>query len=85
MPREWPKKMGKNKKKKIGSRSSLVAQHVKDLVVLLLWLRLLLWRGFDPWPENFHMTWVQEKEKKKQTLTLLLSEIFLALIKLLYI
>ena len=85
MPREWPKKMGKNKQKKIGSRSSLVAQHVKDLVVLLLWLRLLLWRGFDPWPENFHMTWVQEKEKKKQTLTLLLSEIFLALIKLLYI
>ena len=62
-----------------------MAQHVKDLVLLLLWLRLLLWRGFDPWPENFHMTWVQEKEKKKQTLTLLLSEIFLALIKLLYI
>ena len=37
-------------------RSSLVAQWVKHLVVLLLWLGTLLWHGFDPWPRNFCMT-----------------------------
>ena len=26
---------------------------VKSLVLLLLWLRSLLWLGFDPWPGNF--------------------------------
>ena len=30
--------------------SSLVAQRVKDLVLSLLWLRSLVWHGFDPWP-----------------------------------
>ena len=33
----------------------LVAQQVEDLVLLLLWLRSLLWHGFNPWPGNFHM------------------------------
>ena len=28
---------------------------VKDLVFSLLWLRLLLWCGFDPWPGIFLM------------------------------
>ena len=28
---------------------------VKDLALSLLWLRLLLWLGFNPWPLNFHM------------------------------
>ena len=28
------------------------------------WLGLLLWRGFDPWPRNFHMLWVWPKKKK---------------------
>lgn len=32
------------------SKSSLVAQQVKDLVLSLLWLRLKLWCGFNPWP-----------------------------------
>ena len=27
---------------------------------------LLLWRGFDPWPQNFLMPWVQPKKKKWQ-------------------
>ena len=28
----------------------------------LQWLRLLLWLGFDLWPGNFHMPWVQPKK-----------------------
>ena len=35
---------------KIEWGSSLVTQWVKDPVLSLLWLGLLLWRGFDPWP-----------------------------------
>ena len=38
------------------------AQWVKALVLLQLWHRSLLWLGFDPWPRNFHMLWVQPKE-----------------------
>ena len=49
-------------------RSSLVALQVKDLALSLLWLRLLLWHGFDPWPRNFHMPWVLPKKKKKPCL-----------------
>ena len=30
-------------------------QQTKDLVLSLQWLGLLLWLGFDPWLENFHM------------------------------
>ena len=44
--------------------SSLVAQQIKDLVLSLQWLRLLLWRGFDPWPGKFHMLQAQPKKKK---------------------
>ena len=33
--------------------SSLLAHQVKDLALSLLW------HGFDPWPGNFHMLWVQ--------------------------
>ena len=25
----------------------------------------LLWHGFDPWPGNFCMSWVQQKKEKK--------------------
>ena len=43
---------------------------VKDLALSLLWLRLLLWHRFDPWPRNFRMLWVpthnQKKKKKKE-------------------
>ena len=38
--------------------SSLVAQHVKDPALSPQQLGLLLWRGFDPWPGNFHVLWV---------------------------
>ena len=44
--------------KKIISWSSLVVQ-VKDPALSLQWY------GFDPWPRNFHMPWVQPKTKKK--------------------
>ena len=30
---------------------------VKDLVLSLLWLRSLLWRGFNPWPRKCCMLW----------------------------
>ena len=45
-------------------RSSLVAQWVKDPVLSLQWLRSLLWRGFNPWPGNFHMLRVQPRKKR---------------------
>ena len=41
-----------------------MAQRVKDLALSLLWLRLMLWRRFSPWPGSFHMAQVQPKMKK---------------------
>ena len=40
-------------KKPLRTWSSLVAQEVKDPALSLLWLRSLLWHGFDPCPRNF--------------------------------
>ena len=40
-----------------------MTQQVKDLELSLLWLWLLLWRGFDPWLGNFHMLRTQKKKK----------------------
>ena len=45
---------------------------IKDLALSLLWLRLLPWRGFNPWPRNFCMPQEWPKKKKK-------SEIFCVL------
>ena len=45
-----PQEMNFSKNINKKNRSSLVAQWVKDLALPLLWLRLLLWHGFDPWP-----------------------------------
>lgn len=39
----------------------MVYQQVKDLASLQ-WCRSLLWLGFNPWPENFHTLWAQQKE-----------------------
>ena len=44
--------------KKCTNWASLVAQCVKDPALSLMWLRLLLWHGFHPWPGNFCMPWV---------------------------
>ena len=41
-----------------------VAQWVKNLGLSLLWLGLLVWLGFDPWPENFHVLQGQPPPKK---------------------
>ena len=47
------------------SWSSLVLWQDKDLALSLLWLRLLLWYGFDPWPGNVHMPWARPKKYRK--------------------
>ena len=52
--------------KNIILRSSLVAQWVKDLAMLLQQPRSLLWHGFNTWPRNFHMSQMQPKKKQKQ-------------------
>ena len=41
-------------------RSSLVAEWVKDLALLLLW------QEFNLWPGNFPMPWARPKKKKKK-------------------
>ena len=41
-----------------------MVQHVKDLVLSLLWLGSLLWHEFNPWARNFHMLWAQPKIKQ---------------------
>ena len=41
-----------------------MAQQVKDPALSLLWLGLLLWHGFVPWPGNFCMPPVGLKRKK---------------------
>ena len=46
---------------KIGKRSSLVAQWIKDLALSLLQLGSLLWLGFDPWP----LSWAWPKKFTK--------------------
>ena len=46
--------------------SSLVVQWVKAPALSLQQLWSLLCCGFQPWPRNFHMPWVQPKKKKKK-------------------
>ena len=42
-----------------------MAQRVKDLMFSLLWLWLLLWLGFDPWPgELVHAMGMGKKVKE---------------------
>ena len=43
-----------------------MAQQVKELALSLLWRGLLLWQGFDHWPGNFLMLWMQPKKKKER-------------------
>ena len=45
--------------------SSLVAQQIKDLVLLLLWLGLLLWYWFSPWPSNFYIPWASPPPRRR--------------------
>ena len=39
---------------------------VKDPALSLQQLGSLLWRGFDAWPRNGHMTWAQPKKKGRK-------------------
>ena len=59
----WESLKKLNAQKSQNWRSSLAAQWVKDLMLSLLWSRLLLWQGFNPWP--FCMLWAWSKKKKK--------------------
>ena len=43
-----------------------MAQCIKDLSLSLLWLWLLLWCGFDPWPGNFRMLPKEKRKEKKR-------------------
>ena len=43
-----------------------MSQQVKDLALSLLWLWLLLKRGFNPWPGNFWRLWIQLKTKQNE-------------------
>ena len=45
-----------------------MAQQVKDLTLSLLWLGLLMWLEFDPWPRNFCVPWVRKNKTKQKTL-----------------
>ena len=45
--------------------NSLLAQWVEDRNLSLLWLRSLLWFGFDPRPGNFRMLWTWPTTTKK--------------------
>lgn len=53
---------------KIRLRSSLGAQQVNDTALSLPWLRSLMRHGFDIWPRNFHMLWMQPLKKKMMIL-----------------
>ena len=39
----------------------------KDLALSLLWLGLVLWLRFRPWPGNFHMLRVQLRKKEEES------------------
>lgn len=54
-PNDSPLKTFMVEKKKNEFQSSLMAQWVKGQILSLLWLQLLLWSKFDPWPRNFYM------------------------------
>ena len=43
-----------------------MVQRGKDPVLLLQRLKLLLWRGFSPWPGNFHMLWAWQGRKERE-------------------
>ena len=71
--------MGQRAVKKDLIWSSLLALGIKDRALSLLWLGLLLWRGFVPWPGSFCMPWVQPKKKRKLSFPFLSSKDSLSL------
>ena len=59
--------VGQRLSKRLRPRSSLVAHPVKDPTLSLLWLRLLQWLRFSPWPGNFCMLQAQLETNKQKT------------------
>ena len=55
----WPRKMISARDFPGGSEG------FKDLVFSLLWLRSLLWCGFNSWPGNFHMLGHSQKKSSE--------------------
>ena len=53
--------------KELSGGSSVMAQRVEDPALSLLWLTLLLWQEFSPWPGNFRMPWAGPKENQTKT------------------
>ena len=49
--------MGEQEVVKNDERRSPGVQLVKDPALSLLWLGRQLWRGFNPWPQNFCLPW----------------------------
>lgn len=47
-----------------------------NLALLLQWLRILPWRGFDPWPGSCHMPLVQPKQKTMKPRTATIAHSF---------
>ena len=47
-----------------------MTQGVKYPALSLLWLRSLVWTGFDPWPWNLHNMHMAKKKKKSPYLAL---------------
>ena len=43
-----------------------MVQWAKDPALSLLWLRMLLWGGFHPWPRNCHRPQALPSFKKKK-------------------
>ena len=60
-----------------------LAQWIKDLALSLQQLRSLLWHGFNPWPENFHM--LQASSSSQKRLVSLFWKIKVHLLFLLYL
>ena len=53
-----------------------MAQRVKNLALSLLWLELLWWCRFDPWPGNFCTPPAQPKINKVNKFSRILIKIF---------
>ena len=62
-----PRGLGRKECSEYSSKNTqTLAQQVKDPALSLLWIRSLLWHGFNLWPRKFYMPQVQPKKKKKK-------------------
>ena len=52
--------------------SSVLAQRLKHLALLQLWLRLQLQLRLDPWPRNFHVLGMWPKKERSRNVVVFL-------------